>query len=170
MPVNVRCTVAWVRRASTSCGFDPSDLPRCATSTVRRTFPWCSAERSAEGVASRGRLQFVPIEEITVEELDERRNTGAVLLDVRNPDEYLEAHVPGVVLIPLPELDARWTELAGADVVHVICRSGARSARAVEVLQGHGVTAVNVAGGTLAWIESGRPVDTGPESTRPVGR
>lgn len=117
-------------------------------------------------------MQFMPIEEITVEELDERRTTGVFLLDVRNPDEYLEAHVPGVVLIPLPELEARWKELGGVDVevVHVICRSGARSARAVEMLRGHGVTAVNVAGGILAWIESGRPVDTGPDTTRPDGR
>ncbi|MBS1837109.1 MAG: rhodanese-like domain-containing protein [Actinobacteria bacterium] len=105
------------------------------------------------------------MQEITVDELAVRRDAGAFVLDVRNPDEHMEARVPGVVLIPLPELDARWIELPADETVLVICRSGARSARAVEVLQGHGLSAINVTGGTLAWIASGRPVDDGPDTT-----
>ena len=45
----------------------------------------------------------------------------------------------------------------------VICAVGARSARAAEFLMTHGVEAVNVAGGTKAWIGAGRPVETGEE-------
>lgn len=103
----------------------------------------------------------MPIEEISVDELADRLATGAFLLDVRNPDEYAEARVSEAVLIPLPELAGRTDELADVDVVNVICRSGARSAQAVELLVRSGIAAVNVAGGTLAWIESGRSVDRG---------
>lgn len=115
-------------------------------------------------------MQSVAIEEISVDELAARRDGGAFVLDVRNPDEHEAARVPGVVLVPLPELEARWTELPGDRVLHVICRSGARSASAVEILRGHGLSAVNVAGGTVAWIESGRSVHTGPEPAGPDGR
>jgi rhodanese-related sulfurtransferase len=104
----------------------------------------------------------VTIEEITVDRLAELRDQGALVLDVRNPDEFVEARVPGVLLIPLPELPGRHGEIPPADTVYVICRSGARSLKAGEFLESQGRTAVNVAGGTLAWIESGRPVDSGP--------
>jgi rhodanese-related sulfurtransferase len=46
--------------------------------------------------------------------------------------------------------------------VYVICARGGRSAKAVEHLRGQGVDAVNVAGGTLAWIDAGLPTDRGP--------
>jgi rhodanese-related sulfurtransferase len=89
---------------------------------------------------------------------------GAVpLLDVRMPDEYEEAHVPGAVLVPLPELPDRLADVPQGDVVYVICRSGARSAKAVEILVAAGLDAANVAGGTMAWVDSGRDVATGSE-------
>lgn len=102
------------------------------------------------------------VEEITVDQLAELRDAGAFVLDVRNPDEFEEARVPGVTLIPLPELESRHGEIPDVDDVYVICRSGARSAKAAEYLSGAGIHAVNVAGGTLAWIDSGRGVDSGP--------
>ena len=104
------------------------------------------------------------IEEISVDQLDPALGSGAFVLDVRNPDEHLEARVPGVVLIPLAELESRYVEIPPSDEVYVICRSGARSAQAVEFLRGRGVDAVNVAGGTMAWIDSGRGVDSGPDA------
>lgn len=102
------------------------------------------------------------VPEIDVAELARRHADGAFVLDVRNPDEYVEAHVPGAVLIPLPELGGRWTEVPEGDVL-VICRTGARSARAVQTLNEAGRTTTNVAGGTLAWIEAGHPVATGSD-------
>jgi molybdopterin-guanine dinucleotide biosynthesis protein A/rhodanese-related sulfurtransferase len=105
-----------------------------------------------------GRMADVP--EIDIDELARRQAAGAYVLDVRNPDEYVEAHVPGAVLLPLGELNERWHEVPEGDVL-VICKSGARSARAVEALNGVGRTTVNVAGGTMAWIDAGRPVVTG---------
>lgn len=104
------------------------------------------------------------IEEISVEQLEPILGSGAFVLDVRNPDEHIEARVPGVVLIPLPELEARYVEIPPSDVVYVICRSGARSMKAAELLTSRGIDAVNVAGGTLAWIDSGRAVESGPEA------
>lgn len=103
-----------------------------------------------------------PIEEIDVAGLERVLADGGVVVDVRNPDEFEEARVPGVVPIPLPEFAARIGEVPPAEVVYVICRSGARSLKACEALTAAGRSAVNVAGGTLAWIDSGRPVEAGP--------
>ena len=102
--------------------------------------------------------------EIDVEALAGLLTVGAVpLLDVRMPDEYEEAHVPGAVLVPLPELADRLGDVPEGEVVYVICRSGARSAKAVEILVASGVDAANVAGGTMDWVDSGRDVATGSE-------
>lgn len=110
-------------------------------------------------------MHRMAIEEITVDELAVRCDRGAFLLDVRQPEEYAEARVPGSVLIPLQELGSRLVELPEGAVVHVICRSGARSAHAVALLAEQGVAAVNVTGGTVAWIGSGRCVDTGAQGS-----
>ncbi|MBA3303979.1 MAG: rhodanese-like domain-containing protein, partial [Acidimicrobiia bacterium] len=80
----------------------------------------------------------------------------------RQPEEYEEGHVPGAVLIPLGELGARHGELPADGEVFVVCQTGGRSAAAVEALNGAGHRSVNVAGGTMGWIGSGRPVVRGP--------
>jgi rhodanese-related sulfurtransferase len=103
------------------------------------------------------------VPEIDVAELARRHAEGVLIVDVRRQDEYEAGHVAGAVLIPLDELGARWEEVPAGAEVAVICRSGARSARAVQALNGAGRTTVNVAGGTLAWIEAGHPIVTGPE-------
>jgi rhodanese-related sulfurtransferase len=104
------------------------------------------------------------IPEITVDELSAlAAGGGIVVVDVRMPDEYDEAHMPGAALIPLPELPERHGEIPDADTVYVICRSGGRSLTACEFLVAAGRSAVNVGGGTLAWIEAGHPVATGAE-------
>ncbi len=101
------------------------------------------------------------IAEIDVDELASRLETGATLLDVRNPDEFEEARVPGAFLIPLGELPDRVGELTEATPLLIICKSGARSLRACEFLAQSGFDTTNIAGGTLAWIDSGREVVTG---------
>ena len=104
-----------------------------------------------------------PIPEIDVEGLAPLLDSGIVLVDVRMPDEYDESHVAGAQLIPLPELTERHGEIPDADTVYVICKVGGRSMKACEFLAANGRDVVNVSGGTLAWIESGRPVLSGPE-------
>lgn len=106
-------------------------------------------------------IAAVDIPEIDIDALSERLAAGDPVVDVRQPDEYEEARVPGVRLIPLDQVPDRVAEIPADGEVYVICRSGGRSAKAVEFLRGQGIDAVNVAGGTLAWIEAGRPVDTG---------
>jgi rhodanese-related sulfurtransferase len=104
----------------------------------------------------------MPVPEIDVHQLARLRQEGAVLLDVRNPDEWDEARVPGAPLIPLGELAERIDEVPGGEPLFVICAVGARSAKAAEFLRGKGIDAVNVAGGTRSWIEAGYPTDSGP--------
>ena len=85
---------------------------------------------------------------------------AAVVVDVREPDEYAGGHVPGARNLPLRQVVARLAELPEGSI-HVICQSGRRSAQAVEALQAHGLSAVNVEGGTAAWVEADLPVETG---------
>jgi len=96
--------------------------------------------------------------------LDSEGPAGLLLLDVRQPEEYTGelGHVPGAVLVPLPELRARVDEIAAhrPATVITICRSGDRSARAAAILRDAGfVNVLNMTGGTLAWRDRGFPVE-----------
>ncbi len=99
--------------------------------------------------------------EVTVEDLADALVNGAPLVDVREVEEYVEVRVPGAVLLPLSQLNARAAEIPNDRRVYVICRSGQRSLTAAVALNRAGWDTVSVAGGTLAWMESGRPVEAG---------
>lgn len=101
------------------------------------------------------------VPEVTTAELAEALAGGAPLIDVRQPDEYAAARVPGARLIPLDQLAERAGEVPKEGPVYVICAVGGRSARAVEALNGGGWDTVNVAGGTKQWLAEGRPVERG---------
>jgi rhodanese-related sulfurtransferase len=101
------------------------------------------------------------VPEIEIDELLRLRDAGIELVDVRQPDEFERARVPGARLIPLAEVGERLDEVPRDRTVYVICGSGPRSARAVEHLRSNGIDAVNVAGGTRAWIDAGHPIETG---------
>ena len=105
------------------------------------------------------RTEEVPV--IGVDELASRLDAGAPLVDVRQPDEYEQFHVPQARLIPLMELPDRLDEVPADTTVYVICAVGARSARAVQFLNAQGYDTVNVTGGSRAWLEAGRPVEHG---------
>jgi rhodanese-related sulfurtransferase len=107
----------------------------------------------------------VSVPEIDVEALAGLQATGAAIIDVREVDEYEDGHVASAVLIPLGEVTERLAEVPTGGPVYVICKSGARSHRAAEWLIGQGIDASNVAGGTMAWINSGRTVVLGGEPT-----
>lgn len=99
--------------------------------------------------------------EVDIATLAARLEEGAPVFDVRQPDEYEEVRAPGVVLVPLPEVPDRVAEFPTEGTVYVICKSGGRSAKAVEFLRGQGIDAVNVAGGTMAWVDAGLPTESG---------
>ncbi|MFZ3018868.1 MAG: rhodanese-like domain-containing protein [Gallionella sp.] len=86
---------------------------------------------------------------------------GALLLDVRQPEEFTAIHAPDAKLIPLGELPSRLPEIAAYKdkPVVVMCRSGRRSAKAVELLKEAGYSNVsNVAGGMQGWESDGLEV------------
>jgi rhodanese-related sulfurtransferase len=103
------------------------------------------------------------IREVGADELAAALASGARLIDVREPNEYVAGHVPGAVLVPLGSVPDHVDAFRGDGPTYVICRSGARSMRACEHVSEHGIEAVNVAGGTLAWIDSGRDVVEGDQ-------
>ncbi|MFP3466894.1 rhodanese-like domain-containing protein [Leifsonia sp. SIMBA_070] len=95
--------------------------------------------------------------QISVDEL--AALTDRTVIDVREPDEYANGHVPGARNLPLATIRTHADELGEVGPVHVICQSGRRSTQATEVLRAVGVDAVNVSGGTTAWIDAGKPVE-----------
>ena len=98
--------------------------------------------------------------EISVEQYAAEREAG-VTIDVRERAEYAQAHVPGAVLVPMGQLASRLDEIDRSARVHVICASGNRSKAMTDLLVASGFDAVSVAGGTRAWLESGRSVGVG---------
>jgi len=106
---------------------------------------------------------FAGIWELPPAVLEEHQNRVQVV-DVRERDEYEGplGHIRGSRLIPLSELQERASELARDTPVVAVCRSGARSAQAVAMLQKAGFADVaNLAGGMLRWRAEGNPVDSG---------
>lgn len=94
--------------------------------------------------------------DIEPKELSGRISSGNApfLLDVRNPEEWAITRLEGATLIPLPELASRYVELPGNEEIVVYCRSGGRSAQAVEFLRSKGFQKVrNLPGGTLRWSD-----------------
>lgn len=100
--------------------------------------------------------------EVGTEDLAAAIEEGAVVIDVRNPDEYVAIHIPGVRLIPMSELGNRLDEVPRDARVYVVCAVGGRSLNAAKALNERGFDTVSVRGGTKAWAEEGRPVESGP--------
>ena len=119
--------------------------------------------------------QMPKVPKVTVSDLA----NDAVILDVREPDEWAAGHAPGAIHIPLGELPARLGELAelaelsdvlgesGGGTVAVTCRGGGRSSRAVAWLTEQGYDVANLDGGMKAWHAAGKPMvadgDAAPE-------
>lgn len=97
--------------------------------------------------------------ETTIDQLAEALEQGAALVDVREPSEYRDGHVPGARNIPMGQLTARLDEIDRDQPVHVVCATGNRSGAMTDVLTAQGFDAANVVGGTSAWIRSGRPIE-----------
>lgn len=107
---------------------------------------------------------------ITPRRLEEFRSAGQAveLLDVRTPVEFREVHAPFARNVPLDRLDPAAVEgertAPTGEPLYVICKSGGRGQKACEKLLAAGVNAVNVEGGTLAWVDAGLPVVRGKKA------
>ena len=97
---------------------------------------------------------------VGAEEAARRVDEGAVLLDVREPDEWSAGHAPDAVHVPLAALAASVDELDKDRPIVAVCRVGGRSERAASVLLQRGYDAVNLAGGMQAWQAAGMPIVT----------
>ncbi len=101
------------------------------------------------------------MEEMTVQALKQLLDSGAtdyVLLDVRNPNEYEIARIPGSVLVPLPDIEngsgvAKVKELLNGHKLIAHCKLGGRSAKALAILKEAGIEGTNVKGGITAWSQ-----------------
>lgn len=100
--------------------------------------------------------------EVDVATLAAARADGAVVIDVREPQEFEDGHVPGARLIPLATVPYRVDDVPREGRVFVICQSGNRSRAAAQTLARAGRQVATVIGGTVAWIAAGHPVVSGP--------
>ena len=101
------------------------------------------------------------VRDVTVEDLESALASGARLIDVREPAEYEEMRIDGASLIPLSTVPDNLEAFRSDTPVYVMCRSGGRSSAACEFVASQGCEVLNVEGGIMAWVASGRPVASG---------
>jgi rhodanese-related sulfurtransferase len=101
--------------------------------------------------------------EVGVAELSSALERGAYLVDVREPYEYDEGHVPGARSMPMNTIPDRYDELPRDRTVYLVCAVGVRSMQVARYLDQLGFDVRNVEGGTSEWIGAGFPVKTGAE-------
>lgn len=107
----------------------------------------------------------IQVAEMTVRELKQLIDSGAkdfLLLDVRNPNEYQIAQIPGSVLVPLPDIENgkgvdKVKELLNGHRLIAHCKMGGRSAKALGILKQAGIEGINVKGGITAWSQEVDP-------------
>jgi glyoxylase-like metal-dependent hydrolase (beta-lactamase superfamily II)/rhodanese-related sulfurtransferase len=93
----------------------------------------------------------------------EARPSSAVLLDVREPEEYARGHLPGALNIPQAELATRLSAIPRDRPIIVVCQVGQRSLRAAQFLKQMDFGEVmSLRGGTSAWQKAGQPLEGGP--------
>ena len=95
-----------------------------------------------------------------IDDLPAKFGPSAVLLDVREHDEWQRGHADGAIHIPMGEVPGRLDEIDRDARLFVICQVGGRSLRVAQYLRRQGYEPVNVTGGMVAWSAAGRPVTT----------
>ncbi|MGA7671693.1 MAG: rhodanese-like domain-containing protein [Nitrolancea sp.] len=92
------------------------------------------------------------VAQINPDDAHQRLAAGAVIVDVREPDEWRSGHIPGAVHIPLGQLGSHVARFDKSQELIMVCRSGNRSAAAVGALAQAGYEQVsNLQGGMIAW-------------------
>ena len=125
----------------------------------------CEASQNLAGlesIDSGNTAQTVAVREISIDAAYELYLDKVAFLDVRTPEEWNAAHVPGSTLLPLDDLADRVGELPRDLELVVYCRTGNRSAEAARILLEAGFSDVySMDGGLSDWIEAGYEVDPG---------
>ena len=102
-----------------------------------------------------------PVEAVGIDAV-ETRAPDALVIDVREPEEYAYGRVPGAVNIPQADLASRLDEVPRDRPLMIICAAGSRSLRAAQFLKQNGIErVVTVTGGTSAWRAAGKPIEGG---------
>lgn len=157
---NVAKKVVGRIRGQDDGGGGPATHAAATAGSVTRPTPATPAADSGDAIAEAEAFQSM---ECGAQELKERLDAGeeVVIVDVRQPAELRSGILPGARLIPLPDLQARWTELQDADEIVLYCAMGARSLQAATFLRGQGlINATSLEGGIGAWRSAGgRTVD-----------
>ncbi len=100
-------------------------------------------------------LQFTHID-IPTYQIHRQNKVAHLLLDVREPEEYVMGHIPGAVNIPLSEVEDRIDEIPQDEIVVVVCAHGIRSIIGARMLVASGYNGVyNLSGGTAEWQQLG---------------
>lgn len=105
--------------------------------------------------------------QVDVSEVPVEFEGTAVLLDVREDDEWQRGHAPGAQHIPMGDVPTRMGEIDPELPLFVVCHAGGRSQRVAQYLLRNGYEPRNVTGGMLAWAGAGRQVvtDSGAQGT-----
>ncbi len=100
------------------------------------------------------------IRQVTIDDLARAVEDGHVIVDVREPAEYAQGHVPSAINIPLTSIVDRHTELDPGAPVYLVGGGKDRAMEAAGALDEGGYEVRPVDGGTRAWIISGRAVQS----------
>lgn len=127
----------------------------CGTAESTPDAPAQPAQPAQQAPADQGSRS-----DISVEDFAPKLAAGAPVIDVRTTGEFARGHVEGAVNLPLGSWTPSDDALQGyrGATLYVICQSGGRSAKAADELAAAGFDAVNVLGGTGAWVRAGKPV------------
>ena len=109
-------------------------------------------------------LMGAGVPSVTVHEAAEMQGDdgGALIVDVREPNEYMQLRAKGAVLLPLGRLNSRVKDLPRDRELLLMCRTGGRSQNATQFLQAQGFDNVtNVSGGVVAWHNAALPTTSG---------
>jgi rhodanese-related sulfurtransferase len=102
----------------------------------------------------------IPIPQVEPSDAKRRVDAGALLLDVREDDEWTAGHSSLAQHVVMSDVPASQTALDKDREIVVVCRSGGRSQKVAEFLSGQGYTVANLAGGMQAWAAAGLDVST----------
>ena len=100
------------------------------------------------------------IRQMTLDDLSDAVDAGQVVVDVRDPDEYANGHVPSAINIPLDTIVDRCVELDRDKPVFLVCGGKNRAMEAAGALDQGGYEARPIDGGTRGWVASGRRVES----------